>query len=85
MPTPQYHPLPRELDDLELLASGALHPVTRFNEPGSPITLTLPDALADESRWSSSTRRACRSPWSPPTGPSPRSPTPSTGRSAAST
>ena len=50
MPTPQFHPLPRELDDLELLTSGALHPVTRFNEPGSPITLTLPDALAGESQ-----------------------------------
>ncbi len=43
---PQHHPLPRELDDLELLTSGALHPTTRFNEPGSPITLDLPDELA---------------------------------------
>ena len=47
MPVPQYHPSPRELDDLELLTSGALYPVTRFNEAGSPITLTLPPELAD--------------------------------------
>ncbi len=46
VPTPpQHHPLPRELDDLELLTSGALLPTTRFNEPGSPITLTLPPEL----------------------------------------
>jgi sulfate adenylyltransferase len=44
----QYHPGPRELDDLELLTSGALHPTTRFNEPGSPVTLTLPADLAAE-------------------------------------
>ena len=36
-------PTPRELDDLELLGSGALTPLTGFNEPGSPVTLTLPD------------------------------------------
>ncbi len=47
MPTPQYHPTPRELDDLELLVSGALHPTTGFNEPGSPVTLTLPDDVVD--------------------------------------
>ena len=46
MSVPQYHPSPRELDDLELLTSGALHPVARFNETGSPITLTLPPELA---------------------------------------
>ena len=46
VPVPQYHPSPRELDDLELLTSGAVAPVTRFNEPGSPITLTLPPELA---------------------------------------
>jgi sulfate adenylyltransferase len=45
---PQHYPLPRELDDLELLISGALAPVTRFDEPGSPVTLTRPTALADE-------------------------------------
>ena len=44
-PLPQYHPSPRELDDLELLTSGAVSPTTRFNEPGSPITLTLPPEL----------------------------------------
>jgi sulfate adenylyltransferase len=45
-PPPQYHPGPRELDDLELLTSGALQPTRRFNEPGSPVTLALPDDLA---------------------------------------
>ena len=47
VPVPQYHPSPRELDDLELLTSGALLPVTGFNEPGSPVTLALPAELAD--------------------------------------
>ena len=47
-PVPQHHPTPRELDDLELLTSGALHPTTRYNQPGSPVTLTLPDELAGE-------------------------------------
>jgi len=42
---PQYHPTPRELDDLELLVSGAFAPLTRFNEPGSAVTLELPDDL----------------------------------------
>ena len=41
-PAPQHHPSPRELDDLELLLGGALHPTTGFNEPGSPVTLHLP-------------------------------------------
>ena len=40
---PQHCPSPRELDDLELLGSGALAPIAGFNEPGSPITLDLPD------------------------------------------
>ncbi|WP_300389776.1 adenylyl-sulfate kinase [uncultured Nocardioides sp.] len=40
---PQFCPTPRELDDLELLATGALAPLTSFNEEGSPVTLTLPD------------------------------------------
>ena len=39
----QHCPTPTELDDLELLVSGAYAPLTRFNEPGSPVTLTLPD------------------------------------------
>jgi sulfate adenylyltransferase len=38
----QHCPTPTELDDLELLASGAYAPLTRFNEPGSPVTLDLP-------------------------------------------
>ena len=46
MPTPQHCPTPRELADLELLTGGALAPLTRFNEPGSPVTLDLPPALA---------------------------------------
>ena len=46
-PVPQHCPSPRELDDLELLTTGALAPVTRFDEPGSPVTLTLPPELAD--------------------------------------
>lgn len=44
--TPQYHPTPRELDDLELLVSGAFAPLTRFNEAGSAVTLDLPSELA---------------------------------------
>jgi sulfate adenylyltransferase len=42
---PQHCPSPRELDDLELLTSGAAGPIVAFNEPGSPITLALPEAL----------------------------------------
>lgn len=45
---PQHCPAPRELDDLELLGSGALAPLTAFGEPGSPVTLDLPDAIAAE-------------------------------------
>ncbi len=44
---PQHCPSPRELDDLELLTSGALAPTVAFNEPDSPVTLELPaDVLA---------------------------------------
>ncbi|WP_296603129.1 adenylyl-sulfate kinase [Nocardioides sp.] len=43
---PQYCPTPRELDDLELLVNGALVPTVVFNEPGSPVTLALPDDVA---------------------------------------
>jgi sulfate adenylyltransferase len=43
---PQHCPTQRELDDLELLLTGALAPTRGFNEPGSPITLALPEALA---------------------------------------
>ncbi|WP_244930163.1 adenylyl-sulfate kinase [Nocardioides sp. W7] len=42
---PQHCPTPRELDDLELLVSGALHPTRRYGEPGSLVTLTLPPAI----------------------------------------
>ncbi|MFC5727455.1 MULTISPECIES: adenylyl-sulfate kinase [Nocardioides] len=45
-PLPQHCPQPRELDDLELVVSGAAAPIAGFNEPGSPITLSLPDDLA---------------------------------------
>ncbi len=43
----QYHPTPRELDDLELLVGGALHPTVGFNEPGSSITLHLPPDVVE--------------------------------------
>ena len=43
----QHCPTPTELDDLELLVSGAYAPVTRFNEPGSPVTLALPDGAEE--------------------------------------
>ncbi len=39
---PQHCPGPRELDDLELLTTGALAPTLAFGEPGSPVTLGLP-------------------------------------------
>lgn len=48
MSTPQHCPGPRELDDLELLTTGALLPLTGFNEPGSVVTIDVPAALADE-------------------------------------
>ncbi len=44
-PLPQHCPTQRELDDLELLTSGAAAPIRGFNEPGSPITLSLPAEL----------------------------------------
>ena len=44
----QFCPTPRELDDLELLTNGALAPLTAFNQPGGPVTLTLPEDLAGE-------------------------------------
>ncbi len=43
----QHCPTPTELDDLELLVSGAYAPLTRFNEPGSPVTLDLPDGATE--------------------------------------
>jgi sulfate adenylyltransferase len=48
VPTPQHCPSPRELADLELLTNAALAPITGFNQPGSPVTLDLPDALAGQ-------------------------------------
>jgi sulfate adenylyltransferase len=50
-PIPQHCPSARELDDLELLVTGALAPITHFDEPGSPVTLSLPEdvvAAAEE-------------------------------------
>ena len=47
VPAPQYCPSPRELDDLELLLSGALAPRTTFDVSDPGITLALPAELAD--------------------------------------
>ena len=48
VPGPQYCPSPRELDDLELLLSGALAPQTTFYDPHTgAVTLTLPPELED--------------------------------------
>ena len=43
----QHCPTPTELDDLELLVSGAYAPLTRFNEHGSVVTLDLPDGATE--------------------------------------
>jgi sulfate adenylyltransferase len=48
VPLPQHCPSPRELDDLELLLSGALAPLRRFDEPGSAVTLDLPEDLREQ-------------------------------------
>lgn len=45
-PSPQHCPTPRELDDLQLLTTGALAPLTAFNEPGSVVTVDLPADIA---------------------------------------
>jgi sulfate adenylyltransferase len=49
-PVPQHCPTPVELDDLELLTSGALGEAAAFNQPGSPVTLTLPEPVAAQAR-----------------------------------
>ena len=49
-PVPQHCPTPVELDDLELLVSGALGEPPAFNQPGSPVTLTLPEPVAAQAR-----------------------------------
>jgi sulfate adenylyltransferase len=49
-PVPQHAPTPVELDDLELLVSGALGELTSFNQPGSAVTLALPDPVAAQAR-----------------------------------
>lgn len=45
---PQHCPSPVELDDLELLLSGAVPGVDGFNQPDSPLTLRLPDAVGQQ-------------------------------------
>jgi sulfate adenylyltransferase len=47
VPAPQYCPSPRELDDLELLLSGALAPQVTFDVSDPGVTLALPAELAD--------------------------------------
>ena len=49
-PVPQHCPTPVELDDLELLASEALGDLRSFNQPGSPVMLTLPELVAAQAR-----------------------------------
>jgi sulfate adenylyltransferase len=49
-PVPQHFPTPVELDDLELLTSGALGEPKAFNQPGSPVKLTLPEPVAAQAR-----------------------------------
>lgn len=44
-PVPQHCPTPVELDDLELILSGAVPGTDGFNQPGSPLTLTLPEPV----------------------------------------
>jgi sulfate adenylyltransferase len=44
---PQHSPSPRELDDLELISHGALHQLTGFEGPDSPVTLQVPHATAE--------------------------------------
>jgi sulfate adenylyltransferase len=48
VPVPQHCPSPVELDDLELLLIGAVPGVDGFNQPDSPLTLRLPDAVGEQ-------------------------------------
>src|SRR3712207_5203917 len=50
---PQYCPTPRELDDLELLVSGALGDAG-FGGPDEPVTLALPPEVGESARASGS-------------------------------
>ena len=62
----QHCPTPTELDDLELLVSGAYAPLTRFNEPGQRRHPRPARRRATRgASWS--TPRACRWPGSRPT------------------
>lgn len=49
-PVPQHCPTPAELDDLELLTTGAYGDLRAFNEAGSAVTLHLPEEVAAEAR-----------------------------------
>lgn len=44
---PQHCPTPRELDDLELLLSGAMAPRDRFDAPDGLVTLDLPEGESE--------------------------------------
>jgi sulfate adenylyltransferase len=47
-PAPQHCPSAVELDDLELLLGHAVPGVDGFNQPDSPLTLSLPDPVAEQ-------------------------------------
>lgn len=49
-PIPQHCPMPRELDDLELLTHGALSPLQGFEGPGGLVTLQVPAEVAEAAR-----------------------------------
>ena len=69
MPAPQHCPTPRELDDLELLVTGAPRPAHRAStSPAARSRSTLPRAGRGRRRSSWSTPRACRWRGRRPTG-----------------